>query len=85
MSLKSGEPQYCVSEAGEQSLIEAQFFGYKMRCTARSIYVLEKFNIFKPGARQLQPACAWFLEITFVPPKYVCACVCVCVHPQGHK
>ena len=26
-----------------------------------------------------RPACAWFLEITFVPPKYVCVCVCVCV------
>ena len=24
-----------------------------------------------------RPACAWFLEITFVPPKYVCVCVCV--------
>ena len=26
-----------------------------------------------------RPACAWFLEITFVPPKYVCVCMCVCV------
>ena len=24
---------------------------------------------------------AWFLEVTFVPPKYVC----VCVHPRGYK
>ena len=32
-----------------------------------------------------RPACAWFLEITFVPPKYVCVCLCVCVHPRGHK
>ena len=25
----------------------------------------------------------WFLEITFIPPKYVCVyvCVCVCVCP----
>ena len=30
-----------------------------------------------------RPARAWFLEITFIPPKYVC--VCVCVHPRGHK
>ena len=21
---------------------------------------------------------AWFLEITFIPPKYVCVCMCVC-------
>ena len=39
--------------------------------------------IIKPGALRL--ANAWFLEITFVPPKYVCVCVCVCVHPRGHK
>ena len=24
----------------------------------------------------LRLACAWFLEITLVPPKYVCVCVC---------
>ena len=27
----------------------------------------------------LRPARAWFLIITFIPPKYVCVCVCVCV------
>ena len=35
-------------------------------------------RLFKRGA---EPACAWFLEITFMPPKYVF----VCVHPRGHK
>ena len=41
-------------------------------------------SIFKPDT--CRPQCAWFLEITFVPPKYVCVfmcvifvCVCVCV------
>ena len=33
-------------------------------------------NQARPGHR---PARAWFLEITFIPPKYVCVCVCVCV------
>ena len=37
------------------------------------IYIEFNSNIF------LNQACAWFLEITFIPPKYVCACVCVCV------
>ena len=43
-----------------------------------------------------RPVCAWFLEIIFILPKYVCVhvcvCVCVCVHvrvcvcpPRGHK
>ena len=41
-------------------------------------------RIFKPGARRPH-ACARFLEITFVPPKYVCVYVCVCVHPRGYK
>ena len=30
-------------------------------------------------------ACAWYLEITSVPPKCVCVCVCVCVNPRGHN
>ena len=40
-----------------------------------SIRVFVCWN-FKPSARL---ACAWFLEITFMPP--MCVCVCVCVHP----
>ena len=29
-----------------------------------------------------RPARAWFLEITFIPPVYVCVCVYVCPPPR---
>ena len=47
------------------------------------ILVLRK--IFLNQARAA--ARTWFLEITFIPPVYVCVCVCVCVcvHPRGYK
>ena len=37
------------------------------------IPIIAQFQYF------LNQAHAWFLEITFVPPKCVCVCVCVCV------
>ena len=50
-------------------------------CIRIYIYIYA-FVIFKPGARR---PCAWFLIITFIPPKYVCMGVSVTVCPQAHK
>ena len=40
------------------------------------------YCIFKPGARWLWLACAWFLEITLMR-TLVCVCGCVC--PPGYE
>ena len=39
-------------------------------------FTAEKFQQF------LNQGCAWFLQITFMPPKYVCAYACVCSPPR---
>ena len=45
------------------------------------------YNFLNQARAGLWPVRTWFLEITFIPPVYVCVCVCacVCVHPRGYK
>ena len=46
------------------------------RQTMRTI-ALQRDAFLNQARAGLRPERAWFLEITFIPPKYVCVYVCV--------
>ena len=58
-------------------------FLYQRTVTLIKRLCLEFLNQARAGRKSAR---AWFLIITFIPPKYACVCVCVCVYvyaPEG--
>ena len=51
-----------------------QIYDQLLKLRGPNYALTETFELFLNQAR------TWFLEITFVPPKYVCMSVCLCVY-----